>query len=404
MGDALAILWLEGVMPDRLRALPSARTIAARGVTAWLAPMPLAEATNCSYQTLTGLGSGKLGRFDAVRPVAYEARADTETPEGAWRRLLPDLVRAGGRTAAHLDVPVAGALAALEDTSADCMLARLCGAGDASDETLDAIIEQCAGRVGADGHVLVLTDAWSPAPHRLVNVNNFLADVGLLERASDGQSGEIVWPETLAYGLGAGQVWLNLRGREPEGAVEAGREADDVRATLIDLLLHEWRDPATGEPVVAQALTKEEAYSGEHVFKAPDLVVVYRQGYAPSPRARALQLDEASVLPGDQPTRPDESDSRANDDYPAARLIGAGPALAPDGEATGRLIDVAPSVLYLLGLPIPRHLDGQVMTALFSPSYRERTPLVEAADDAATLTEDDEDIIVGRLQALGYLG
>ena len=404
MGDALAILWLEGVMPDRLRALPSARTIAARGVTAWLAPMPLAEATNCSYQTLTGLGSGKLGRFDAVRPVAYEARADTETPEGAWRRLLPDLVRAGGRTAAHLDVPVAGALAALEDTSADCMLARLCGAGDASDETLDAIIEQCAGRGGVDGHVLVLTDTWSPAPHRLVNVNNFLADVGLLERASDGQSGEIVWPETLAYGLGAGQVWLNLRGREPEGGVEAGREADDVRATLIDLLLHEWRDPATGEPVVAQALTKEEAYSGEHVFKAPDLVVVYRQGYAPSPRARALQLDEASVLPGDQPTRPDESDSRANDDYPAARLIGAGPALAPDGEATGRLIDVAPSVLYLLGLPIPRHLDGQVMTALFSPSYRERTPLVEAADDAATLTEDDEDIIVGRLQALGYLG
>ena len=71
---------------------------------------------------------------------------------------------------------------------------------------------------------------------------------------------------------------------------------------------------------------------------------------------------------------------------------------------TGRLIDVAPSVLYLLGLPIPRHLDGQVVTALFSPSYRERTPLVEAADDAATLTEDDEDIIVGRLQALGYLG
>ena len=405
MSEAIVILWLEGVAPDRLRALPTARALAARGATARLTPLPLVEVTNCSYQTLTGLGSGKLGHFDAVRPFAYEAREDAETPEGAWRRLLPDLVRAGGRTAAQIDVPVADALAALEDASSDCALARLRGAGDASDETLNAIIEQCAGRAGADGHILLLTDAWSPPPQRLVNINNFLADVGLLEHASNGQSDEIVWPETLAYGLGAGQVWLNLCGREPEGAVEAGREADEVRATLIDLLLHEWRDPATGEPVVAQALTKEEAYSGEHVFKAPDIVVVYRQGYAPSPHARALQLDEASVLPGDPPAATNGSDAHAiSADFPAARLIGCGPALAPGADATGRLIDVVPSVLYLLGLPIPRHLDGQALTALFSTSYRERTPLVEAVDDATTLTEDDEDIIVGRLQALGYLG
>lgn len=397
MSDEINILWLEGVAPERLRALPSVRALAARGVDARLAPLPLAEATNCYYQTLTGLGSGKLGRFDAVRPVAYTPREEADAPEGAWRRSLPDLARAGGRTATHADVTVEEALAAIADAQAECALARIRGAGIADDATLDAIVRQSIERAGPSGHILVLTDVWNPAPHRLVNVNNFLADVGLLERAMDGQSAKIIWPETLAFGLGVGQVWLNLRGREPEGAVTPGGEADEVRATLTDLLLKEWRDPATGETVVAQALTKEEAYTGEHVFKAPDLVVVYRQGYAPSPHARALELDEASVLPGDQNTPVD-------DDNLAACLIGAGPSLAPGAEIAGRLVDLVPSVLYLLGLPIPHHLDGQVMTALFSPAYRERTPVIQAASGAATLSADEEDVIVGRLQALGYIG
>ena len=391
------ILWFEGVAPERLRALPAVREMAARGVDARLTPLPLAEATTCYYQTLTGLGSGKLGRFDAVRAVAYTAREEADAPEGAWRRTLPDLVRAGGRTAAQLDVTVDEALAALVDNQADCALARIHGAGNADDATLDAIVRQRIERAGPAAHLLILSDVCDPAPRRLVNVNNFLADVGLLEREVDGPSQRIAWPETLAYGLGAGQVWLNLRDREPEGVVTPGSEADEVRATLKDLLLNEWRDPDTGEPVVTRALTREEAYTGEHVFRAPDLVVVYRQGYAPSPHARALALDEASVLPGDPSASP-------GDDEPSACLIGAGPSLTSDARATGRLVDVVPSVLYLLGLPIPHHLDGQVMTALFSPAYRERTPVVQATSDATPLSEDEEDVIVGRLQALGYIG
>lgn len=395
--ETLDIFWLEGIAPERLRALPAVQALAARGVDARLTPMPLAEATNCYYQTLTGLGSGKLGRFDAVRPVAYTARAEANAPEGAWKRALPDLVRAGGRTAIELDGPVQEALDASTDAQVDCTLARIRDAGRCDDGMLDAIIRRCSDHIGSAGHVVLITDVWNPPPHRHVNVNNFLADVGLLECAPDGQSERIVWPETLAYGLGAGQLWLNLRGREPQGAVAPGSEADEVRATLIDLLLNEWRDPETGDPIVAQALTKEEAYTGEHMFNAPDLVVVYRPGYAPSPRARALALDEASVLPG-------ESNTSGSDQSPAACLIGAGPALTSGAEVAGRLIDVVPSVLYLVGLPIPRHLDGQVMAALFSPAYRERTPVVHATGDATTLSEDEEDVIVGRLQALGYIG
>jgi hypothetical protein len=395
MSASVDILWFEGIAPERLGSLPTVQAMLARGVDARLTPLPLADATNCYFQTLTGLGSGKTGRFDVVRPVGYRARAETETPEGVWRRLLPDVVRAGGRTATLVETPAAEALEALAGADAECVTARLRAAGESDDATLDAIVHHSVEH--AD-HVIVLTDCWAPAPRRLVNVNNFLAEVGFLDCEPDPRPGRAVrWMETLAYGLGAGQVWLNLRGREPQGVVMPGSEADEVRATLIDLLLNQWRDSETGAAVVARALTKDEAYVGEHIFKAPDLVLVFHEGYVPSSRAQALELDEASILPG-------QLDAFDPDSSPAARLIGAGPSLASGARISGRLIDVVPSVLYLLGLPAPRFLDGDALTALFTPAYREQTPVSQTTDDATALSADDEDIIVGRLQALGYIG
>ena len=399
MSARVEILWFEGIAPERLGLLPAVQAMLGRGVDAHLRPLPLAEATNCYYQTLTGLGSGKTGRFDAVRPVGYRPCADTETPEGVWRRLLPDVIRAGGRTAALIEAPAAEALDALAGAEADCVIARLRNAGDSDDGSLDAIVRRCVEQ--AD-HVIVLSDCWAPPLRRFVNVNNFLADVGFLDCEPDPRPGSIVrWAESLAYGVGAGQVWLNLRGREPQGVVAPGNEADEVRATLSDLLLNQWRDPETGAAVVAQALTRDEAYVGELAFKAPDLVLIYHAGYVPSAHARALELDEASVMPG----QPDVLDLGAyHAAYPAARLIGAGPSLACGAQISGRLVDFVPTMLYLLGAPAPRFLDGEALTELFAPAYRERTPLIESADDTATLSADEEDVIVGRLQALGYIG
>jgi hypothetical protein len=411
MGDSMYVLWFEGIAPERLQELPAAPAIATQGVDVRLVPLPLVEAANCYYQALTGIGSGKSGRFDAVHPIAYKAQTDAATPEGAWQRLLPDLVRAGQRSATLLETDAEHAAYALENATEECVLLRLRDAGRASVDALDAIVRQGVDRAGDAGHIIVLTDVWTPPPRRLVNVNTFLKDAGVLETGPGASPGRrIVWSETLAYGLGTGQVWLNMHGREPEGVVEPGREYDEVRAALMDALRNDWRDPETDEPVIAQVLAKEEAYTGEHVFKAPDLVLVYCAGYAPSPRAFVLDLDNTSVLPhdesGDQNTDASTAStaSTASMGGPYARLIGRGPALMPGAEATGELIDLVPSLLYLLGLPILQHLDGQVMTAMFTPAYRARMPILQAGKGATSLSGEEEDVIMGRLQALGYLG
>jgi hypothetical protein len=396
------MLWLEGIAPDRLRSLPAAQAVAEVGVDARLVPLPLAESTNCYYQTLTGMGSGKLGRFDSVRPIAYRPHPDAGTPEGAWQHLLPDLVAAGGATSDLLAVDVDGVPDALTSAASSCLIVRVRNVDRASDDALDTMIHQCALRSGDTTHIILLGDSWNPPPRRLVNINTFLKEAGVLAAALDsGPTGEITWPETLAYGLGEGQVWLNVRGREPEGVVEPGREYDEIRAALIDVLCNDWRDPETDEPVVAQVLTREEAYSGEYVFSAPDLVVTFREGFGQSPRARDLALDESSVQNNVEINVQEGASASA---VPHASLLARGPALSIGRQASGRLIDVVPSVLYLLDLPIPQYLDGRPIEELFSDEYRERTPMLLAEHDGSSLSGEDEEVIVGRLQALGYLG
>jgi hypothetical protein len=53
-----------------------------------------------------------------------------------------------------------------------------------------------------------------------------------------------------------------------------------------------------------------------------------------------------------------------------------GPGVRPHTLLTrGRLVDAAPTLLYGLGLPLARDLDGEVLTEAFSPEFLARQPL-----------------------------
>jgi hypothetical protein len=396
MTNTACILWLGGSDPELFGEVAAVRELAERGIDTHLAPLPLVEPGTCYYQTLAALESGKTGRFDGVRPVDYMVEEEAGVPEGVWQRLLPDLVRRGGRAVTFLEQGVAETRLALGGVAGDCVVLRVDAAGRMSVDAIEALVRQCETLVGRDGHLVVLTDVATPAPARIVSVNDFLAETGLLEtRGGAGAGREITWSDTLAYGLGTGQVWINLCGREPEGVVNPGREYDEVCEVLGATLRDDWRDPATGEPVVERVLRKGEAFTGEYLFKAPDLIVIYRPGYGTQPQTGRIELGGATIRPG-------PGDGRCQ--APSARLVAGGPAFARHVSVPGRLIDVVPSVLYLLGLPIPAHVDGQVVPEWFSPEYRAWAPIVRAEEDEAPLTGEEEGAIVDRLQALGYLG
>ena len=83
----------------------------------------------------------------------------------------------------------------------------------------------------------------------------------------------IDWSRTRAYAQGNfGQIFLNLKGRQPNGCVapeDARYLLDDLKAALCAIL-----HPETGKPLVAHVYEREELYHGPHAALAPDLTVV----------------------------------------------------------------------------------------------------------------------------------
>jgi hypothetical protein len=398
MKNPVFLLWLEGVNPESLSVVPSLAKLAARGVDLQLAPLPLGEKGVSYYQTFTGTGSAKFGRFDAVHPEKYAVREDPSVPDGAFGHLLPDLLRSQKLSVTFLETKDRTAIASLVGQSYDCAIVRLLDMGNASVDEIDSLIQQCVELVTPESHFFVLTDVWNPAPRKYVNINDFLVDAGLLEVGAFRKRENIVWSETLAYGLGTGQVWVNLRGREQQGMVGSGREYLEVCDAVVNELRTNWRDPETNELIVERVLKKEDAYSGEYLFKAPDLVVVYRPGYAASSNAFALGFDGRSI------SETEVSSPGVPVTTPHARLIASGPCLNSGISEAATLVDVVPTIMYLLDRAIPMHIDGNVISSIFTPSYREQTPVKRFDSDEDLLSDEEEGMIVDRLRDLGYLG
>lgn len=151
-----------------------------------------------------------------------------------------------------------------------------------------------------------------------------------------------------------GGIRLNLRGREPYGCIEPGAEADSVLAELRQALL-ELEDPASGERVVDHVVTAEEAFGAERHPDVPDLMVVFRTDLG---RIESFRSSRVGVLsaPANTPDLP-----RTGDHTVESRLWAIGPDIPPGGElpAGANVLDIAPTVLALLDVPVPDSLDGR---------------------------------------------
>lgn len=394
MKNSVFVLWLEGVHPALLSQVPAVSSIAASGADLQLTPAPLVEKSGCYYQILAGMKPGKLGHFDSVYPEKYQVYEDTTVPYGAAGRLLPDILRARKLATTFLEVKDGESFTQLVNKPFDCAILRL-AIENASVQKIDAIVQQCREIAGPETNFLLLTDVASEEPCSHVNINDFLADIGLLDVGEPRNHDSIIWSQTLAYGVGAGQVWVNLSGRESQGAVGAGDEYQEVCAALIQELTTNWRDPVSNEPIVQQVLSREDVFAGDYVFKAPDLAVVLRPGYTPSAKAIQLDFDGNSVIE----RRHVPSEAAA----PYARLIASGPSIAASTKGTGMLIDVMPSLLYLLNQPVPEDIDGTIISTLFTETYRKQTPVRYVEGDEALLSNEEEGVIVDRLRDLGYI-
>jgi predicted AlkP superfamily phosphohydrolase/phosphomutase len=204
------------------------------------------------------------------------------------------------------------------------------------------------------------------------------------------------WSQTVAYSMGhVGQIYLNVAGREPEGIISES-EYSEQRDTVIESL-KDLRDDE-GRPLVSRIILREETYHGPYTRYGPDIHLVLDDYNV---IAFPLFATDGNIIT--QQIRGDSGCHRRE-----GILIIDGPGVKSESTlAEADIVDLAPTILHLLGEAVPRTMDGQVLHDVFqSPSevsfVEEEHEEGDMVDNQA-LTADEEAQIEERLRHLGYL-
>jgi predicted AlkP superfamily phosphohydrolase/phosphomutase len=225
--------------------------------------------------------------------------------------------------------------------------------------------------------------------------------------------GTIDWEGTQAYfdeNSSYPVVRVNLRGRQPKGIVEPGWAYEELRNRLIRDL-ETWRHPQTGARIVERAFRREEIYSGPCLELAPDVIPKWalHNGYSYAFRYSS-QAPDAGWIEQVDPRRPEKppcfaAKSGTHRDH--GMFLARGPRIRADVPLEGaRLIDLAPTILTLLDVPVPVDMDGRVLRALFTDFITSTLPIMNhldssgapAAERSVASSEDEARILV-RLHA-----
>lgn len=311
-------------------------------------------------------------------------------------------------------------------------------------QRIDSYIGRMLERVGDDATVIVMSDHGFGSLINSINLNLFLLEKGLMKlkrgawtrlkanlfntgltpasiwrliegaglqnyvwQVSKSARNKVVskflsfddvdWSRTMAYSIGhVGQIYINLKGREPEGIVESGGQYEAALQRVIEAL-DELRHPETGEPMVDQVIAGREVVHGPYASRSADLHLVL-DGY----RAIAFPLFAADRHVVTRQIRGDSGCHRRH-----GILIAWGAGVRADQAVRGaHIMDLAPTILHLMGLPVPEDMDGQVLTSALSidrPVEYESVETIEAGAEEG-LSHEETAEVEERLRSLGYLG
>jgi len=241
-----------------------------------------------------------------------------------------------------------------------------------SDQVIEDLykkMDDLVGRVraGLDSRsaLIVMSDHGFKSFRRGVNLNSWLYLNGYLKlkegkTASDEWFRDVDWERTKAYALGLGGLYVNQKGREAGGVVAAGEESRALKQELMSKL-NGLRDEADAGTAISEVYDREKVYAGPYAANAPDLIIGYNQGFRASWDGVTGKVD-AKVFE-------DNTKAWSGDHCIDPRHVPGVFFFSRKTEAKApSIMDVAPTVLTLFGLPIPAHMDGRPLLAAKEPA------------------------------------
>jgi len=235
---------------------------------------------------------------------------------------------------------------------------------------MDALLGRVLDRhLRPDDTLILCSDHGFQSFRRQVHLNNWLAREGYLALHPDLAQGDddelrfVDWSKTRAYALGLGGIYVNQQGREPQGIVAPGEEADALLAEITQKLLA-LRD---GEaPAVHDVLRTRDIHHGPHLDLEADLLPGFAAGWRVSWKTTRGGLNLAADTRGGQawvagPVFEDNLSPWSGDHVSVSSALVPGIFLCnrrvelPPGGV--ELRHLAPTVLQRLGVPIPAEFD-----------------------------------------------
>jgi predicted AlkP superfamily phosphohydrolase/phosphomutase len=226
---------------------------------------------------------------------------------------------------------------------------------------VDELMGRLLGRADEDTAVFVVSDHGGKRMDGGIRVNEWLRRegfLGLLTEPGEAmplREAGIDWSKTTAWGEGGyySRIFLNVAGREPEGTIPAS-DYERVREDLAERLAA--IPDESGEPLATRVHVPERVYP-EVRGVAPDLIVHFGD----------LLWRSVGTVGGDEGIHTFENDTGPDDANHAQEglFVLAGPGVSPGPAEGAHLLDVAPTVLQLLGLDVPASMRG---TSLLSKS------------------------------------
>ena len=306
---------------------------------------------------------------------------------------------------------------------------------------VDSYVGRMLGQAPTDTTVVVMSDHGFGPLNNIVNLNNYLMDQGILKleqaawtqikawawrrgltpasvyrmietiglqnlatRVSKNARNKVVgkflsfdsidWSQTVAYSMGhVGQIYLNVKGREPNGIVTE-EDYFQKRAEVIEAL--EQLKDETGRPIVSKIIVREDTYHGPYTEEGPDIHLV---------------LDDYNMIAfplfatnGQVITNQIRGDSGCH--RSEGICIIHGPTIKPGQALTNaNILDLAPTIMHLMGQPVPRLMDGRVLKEIFTaaPEIQYADTIADGTDDGMALPDDEAQQVEDRLRSLGYL-
>jgi predicted AlkP superfamily phosphohydrolase/phosphomutase len=273
---------------------------------------------------------------------------------------------------------------------------------------LDRNLEMMFDRAGPDTDILITSDHGFGPTTEIFYVNEWLSRNGYLHWSNLAKNdtvgqltadkikdhlGMVDWKRTLAFCPTPSSNAIFVK--KDIGSGLGVKEDDYLPFTLkLQSELLGIRDPANGQPIVVGAeLNKLRGSS--FVEPCPDITMRLRDG-------GFVSILKSNEILSQRP-HPDGTH------HPAGIFIGYGPSFRK-GARVGALniLDISPLILTLMGIPVPRDMEGRVPTETLVGEHEmlkgepTAVPTTEASDRQEP-SQEEREALMNQLKILGYM-